>query len=57
MTAKPRVGFIGAGLMGHGVAKNIIEKGGYKLTVLAYRNREPVDDLIKARGVGGRASV
>jgi 3-hydroxyisobutyrate dehydrogenase-like beta-hydroxyacid dehydrogenase len=47
MTAKPRVGFIGAGLMGHGVAKNIIEKGGYKLTILGHRNREPVDDLLR----------
>jgi 3-hydroxyisobutyrate dehydrogenase-like beta-hydroxyacid dehydrogenase len=29
-----RIGFIGAGLMGHGMAKNIVEKG-YPLTVLA----------------------
>jgi len=43
---KPRVGFIGAGLMGHGVARNIMERGGYKLTVLGHRNREPVDDLV-----------
>jgi 3-hydroxyisobutyrate dehydrogenase-like beta-hydroxyacid dehydrogenase len=43
-----RIGFIGAGLMGHGVAKNILEKG-YPLAVLAHRNRKPVDDLI-ARG-------
>jgi 3-hydroxyisobutyrate dehydrogenase-like beta-hydroxyacid dehydrogenase len=41
------VGFIGLGLMGHGVAKNIMEKGGYKLTVLGHRNREPVDDLVR----------
>jgi 3-hydroxyisobutyrate dehydrogenase-like beta-hydroxyacid dehydrogenase len=47
MTAKPRVGFIGVGLMGHGVARNILEKGGYRLTVLGHRNREPVDDLIR----------
>ena len=40
-----RIGFIGAGLMGHGVAKNILEKG-YPLTVLGHRNRAPVDDLI-----------
>src|SRR5438132_11939813 len=47
MTAKPRVGFIGVGLMGHGVAKNIVEKGGYKLAILGHRNREPVDDLVR----------
>jgi 3-hydroxyisobutyrate dehydrogenase-like beta-hydroxyacid dehydrogenase len=47
MTAKPRVGFIGVGLMGHGMARNIMEKGGYKLTILGHRNREPVDDIIK----------
>lgn len=39
------VGFVGAGLMGHGMAKNIVEKG-YPLTVIAHRNRAPVDDLI-----------
>ena len=45
---KPVIGFIGVGLMGHGMAKNIVEKG-YPLVVMAHRNREPVDDLI-ARG-------
>lgn len=45
MSAKPVIGFIGVGLMGHGMAKNIVEKG-YKLVVMAHRNREPVDDLI-----------
>lgn len=46
--AKPRIGFIGVGLMGHGMAKNIVEKG-YPLAVLGHRNRKPVDDLV-ARG-------
>src|SRR5260221_174781 len=45
---KERIGFIGVGLMGHGMAKNIVEKG-WPLTVLGHRNRAPVDDLI-ARG-------
>ena len=40
------IGFIGTGLMGHGMAKNIVEKG-YPLTVTAHRNRAPVDDLIR----------
>src|SRR5262249_26258249 len=46
MATKRRVGFIGVGLMGHGMAKNIVEKG-HALTVLGHRNREPVDDLVK----------
>lgn len=41
-----RIGFLGVGLMGHGAAKNILERGGYQLTVLGHRNREPVDDLV-----------
>lgn len=44
MTIK-RVGLIGVGLMGHGIGKNILEKG-YHLTVMAHRNRGPVDDLV-----------
>lgn len=43
--AKKKVGLIGAGLMGHGIGKNIVTKG-YELTVLAHRNRAPIDDLI-----------
>jgi 3-hydroxyisobutyrate dehydrogenase-like beta-hydroxyacid dehydrogenase len=41
-----RVGFLGVGLMGHGAAKNIIEKG-YPLAILGHRNREPVEDLLR----------
>lgn len=40
-----RVGMIGAGLMGHGIAKNIVEAG-FPLAVMANRNRAPVDDLV-----------
>jgi len=43
-----RIGYIGVGLMGHGAAKNIREKG-YPLTILGNHNRAPVEDLI-ARG-------
>ncbi len=42
---KPVVGFIGVGLMGHGMAKNIVEAG-YPLRVMAHQKREAVDDLI-----------
>jgi len=43
-----RIGFMGVGFMGHGAARNILEKG-YPLTVLGHRNRQPVEDLL-ARG-------
>jgi hypothetical protein len=43
---KQRVGFIGVGLMGHGMAKNIVEKG-YPLSIMGHRNRKPVTDLVK----------
>jgi 3-hydroxyisobutyrate dehydrogenase-like beta-hydroxyacid dehydrogenase len=45
-TKMEKIGFVGVGLMGHGMAKNIVEKG-HQLTVLAHRNRQPVEDLIK----------
>jgi 3-hydroxyisobutyrate dehydrogenase-like beta-hydroxyacid dehydrogenase len=45
MTIKT-VGLIGPGLMGHGIGKNVVEKG-FALNVMAHRNRTPVDDLVK----------
>jgi 3-hydroxyisobutyrate dehydrogenase-like beta-hydroxyacid dehydrogenase len=42
---RPRVGFIGAGLMGHGAAAHILT-GGYELTVLGHHKRAPIDDLL-----------
>jgi 3-hydroxyisobutyrate dehydrogenase-like beta-hydroxyacid dehydrogenase len=45
MTIKT-VGLIGAGLMGHGIGKNVLEKG-FALVTMAHRNREPVEDLVK----------
>jgi 3-hydroxyisobutyrate dehydrogenase-like beta-hydroxyacid dehydrogenase len=44
-TTTEAIGFVGTGLMGHGMAKNIVEKG-YALQVIAHRNRVPIDDLI-----------
>lgn len=43
-----RIGFVGLGFMGHGIAKNILQAG-YPLAVIAHRNRAPIDDLT-ARG-------
>ena len=39
--ANETIGFIGLGLMGHGIAKNIVEKG-FPLAVTAHRNRAPI---------------
>lgn len=50
---KPRVGFIGVGLMGHGMARNLVEKG-FPTTVLGNRNRAPVDDLVRRGATEGR---
>ena len=44
MTIKT-VGLIGAGLMGHGIGKNILEKG-FALNVVAHKSRTNIDDLI-----------
>jgi 3-hydroxyisobutyrate dehydrogenase-like beta-hydroxyacid dehydrogenase len=44
---KPRVGFIGLGLMGHGIAKNLVSKG-FPLTVRVHRNRKPAEDILAA---------
>ena len=46
MSAQQKIGFIGVGLMGHGMAKNIVEKG-YPLMVMAHKNKKPVKDLVK----------
>jgi 3-hydroxyisobutyrate dehydrogenase-like beta-hydroxyacid dehydrogenase len=45
--AKPRIGFIGLGLMGHGIAKNLVAKG-FPLTVRVHRNRKPAEDILAA---------
>ena len=52
---RERVGFVGIGLMGQGMAKNIVEKG-YGLTTIAHRNRAPLDDLL-TRGAVEAASL
>ena len=54
MSSKLRVGLIGAGLMGHGIGKNVVTKG-FPLRVLAHRNRGPVDDLISLGATEARS--
>lgn len=52
---KPRIGLVGVGLMGHGIALNIARKG-YALTVLEHPGNQPLDDL-RALGVASAATV
>jgi 3-hydroxyisobutyrate dehydrogenase-like beta-hydroxyacid dehydrogenase len=44
---RPRIGFVGIGLMGHGIAKNLVAKG-FPLTLRVHRNRKPAEDLLAA---------
>jgi hypothetical protein len=43
--AQERIGFVGIGLMGRGMARNILAKG-YDLTILAHRRREAAEELV-----------
>jgi len=52
-----RIGFIGAsGLMGHGMAKNLLAKG-HALALTVHRNRERVADLLAAGAVERRSGA
>ncbi len=42
------IGVVGVGLMGHGIAKNLLAAG-YPVSVIAHRNRAPVENL---KGLG-----
>ena len=48
--ASNRIGFIGVGLMGRGMARNLM-RAGHKLTVMAHRNRANVDTLLSEGAV------
>jgi 3-hydroxyisobutyrate dehydrogenase-like beta-hydroxyacid dehydrogenase len=50
-----RIGFIGAGMMGHGMALNLMEAG-HAVSVIAHRNRKPIDDLV-AKGATETATL
>src|SRR3546814_13340175 len=49
-----RIVFVWVGLMGHGMARNLLEKG-FPVAVLGTRNRTPVEAL-KAAGAAGEGS-
>jgi 3-hydroxyisobutyrate dehydrogenase-like beta-hydroxyacid dehydrogenase len=51
-----KLGFVGAGLMGHGMVLNLLQAG-HDVTVIAHRNPAPIEDLVgrgakKAKSLG-----
>jgi 3-hydroxyisobutyrate dehydrogenase-like beta-hydroxyacid dehydrogenase len=56
--SKPSIGFLGLGMMGHGIAKNLLAKG-HALRFKAHRNRGNLQDLLDAgaKEVDTRAEV
>lgn len=46
------VGIIGVGLMGHGIARNVLRRGGHALTYLDHPGNQPTEELL---GLGARA--
>lgn len=44
---QPRIGFIGLGMMGHGMAKHLVAKG-FPLTVKVHRDRSRIGDILAA---------
>ncbi|MDD1519646.1 NAD(P)-dependent oxidoreductase [Bradyrhizobium sp. WBAH42] len=44
-----RVGIVGVGLMGHGIAKNVLARGSFPLAFLDHPGNQPVDDLLSLR--------
>jgi 3-hydroxyisobutyrate dehydrogenase-like beta-hydroxyacid dehydrogenase len=53
MSDKRKLGFIGVGLMGHGLAKNLL-KHGHSMTLLEHHGNQPIEDLI---GMGARTAA
>jgi 3-hydroxyisobutyrate dehydrogenase-like beta-hydroxyacid dehydrogenase len=45
--SNPRIGFIGVGLMGHGMAKNLLAKG-FRSRSSVHRDRSRLADLVAA---------
>ena len=46
MDQSQNIGFIGAGIIGQGMAQNLI-KAGHRVVVIANRNRGPIENLVK----------
>lgn len=52
--SKPTIGFIGLGMMGHGMARNLLLKG-HGLRFAVHRNRDNLQDLLAAGAVEVRS--
>ena len=52
----PVIGFVGLGMMGHGMARNLLRKG-YALRFTVHRNRTNLHDLLAAGAVEVRTSA
>ncbi len=48
----PRIGFIGLGMMGRGMARNLLDRG-FALTAMAHRRREALENLVAKGDVSG----
>lgn len=48
------IGLIGVGLMGHGLARNILGRGGFPLCFMDHPGNRPVDEIL---ALGGKACV
>lgn len=53
-TRKQAIGFIGTGMMGHGICLNLL-KAGYDLHVIVHRNRARVEDLVQRGAVEAKS--
>lgn len=56
MSGQPRVGFIGIGFMGHGIARNLL-KHGFPLTFLEHPGNRPAEDLLAAGACSAPSAV
>ncbi|SFE85510.1 NAD(P)-dependent oxidoreductase [Roseivivax sediminis] len=48
------VGLIGVGLMGHGIARNVLSRGGHALTFLDHPGNQPTEEIVS---LGGTAAA
>ncbi len=51
-----RIGFIGAGMMGSGICKSLL-RAGYGVTVIAHRNRAPIDELLSLGAIEAESTT
>ncbi len=40
-----KIGMIGVGLMGHGIARNVMRRGGFALGYFGHPGNQPTDEL------------